>query len=305
VIATGSRPLRLPLEGHDLDGVLELRTAADADRLKAAVAPGVRVCIVGGGYIGLETAAALRALGASPVIVERESRLLARVASPEISAFLASRHLAEGVGLQLGATVSGFRGVNGRIAAVMLGHAHEIPCDFAIVGVGAVPNDELASAAGLECRRGIVVDDDARSVSDPDIFAIGDVSLRPMPIYHRLFRLESVPNALEQAKQAASAICARPRPAPECPWQWSDQYDLKLQIAGYPFEADRRVVRGAPSSGRFAVFHLLGERLQAVEAVNAPDAFMFGRQVILNRARLEPALLADTAMSLKGVLAAS
>jgi 3-phenylpropionate/trans-cinnamate dioxygenase ferredoxin reductase component len=146
----------------------------------------------------------------------------------------------------------------------------------------------------------VVVDLQART-SDPSIFAIGDVTHRPLPLYDRMFRLESVPNALEQAKQAASAITSRPAPAPETPWFWSDQYDLKLQIAGLPFDVDRLVVRGDPASARFAVFHLKGDQVQAVEAVNAPPEFMAGRQFIQNRKPISPEKLADSTISMKEV----
>jgi 3-phenylpropionate/trans-cinnamate dioxygenase ferredoxin reductase subunit len=178
-----------------------------------------------------------------------------------------------------------------------------LDCDAVVVGVGATPNDELARDAGLDCARGVVVDLDARSVSDPSIFAIGDVAHRPMPIYDRMFRMESVPNALEQAKQAASAIVGKPRPTGECPWQWSDQYDLKLQIAGYAFDVSEIVVRGEPASGKFAVFHLKGDQVQSVEAINAPPEFMMGKMLILNRKPVDKAKLADPSVSMKEVAA--
>jgi 3-phenylpropionate/trans-cinnamate dioxygenase ferredoxin reductase subunit len=149
----------------------------------------------------------------------------------------------------------------------------------------------------------VVVDLDARSITDPHIFAIGDVAHRPMPIYDRMFRMESVPNALEQAKQAASAIVGRPRPAGECPWQWSDQYDVKLQIAGYAFDVDEIVVRGDPKTAKFAIFHLNGQQVQSVEAINAPPEFMAGKQFILSRKPVDKAKLADPSISMKEVAA--
>jgi 3-phenylpropionate/trans-cinnamate dioxygenase ferredoxin reductase subunit len=148
--------------------------------------------------------------------------------------------------------------------------------------------------------RGVVVDLDART-SDPAIFAIGDVAHRPMPIYERMFRMESVPNALEQAKQAAAAIVGKPRPAGECPWQWSDQYDLKLQIAGYAFDVDEVLVRGDPKTAKFSVFHLKGDQVQSVEAINSPPEFMMGKQLILSRRPVSKARLADPAISIKEV----
>jgi 3-phenylpropionate/trans-cinnamate dioxygenase ferredoxin reductase subunit len=171
-----------------------------------------------------------------------------------------------------------------------------------VVGVGAHPNDEIAKDAGLETARGVVVDLEARS-SDPAIFAIGDVAHRPMPIYDRMFRMESVPNALEQAKQAAAAITGRPAPAGEAPWQWSDQYDIKLQIAGYAFDVDEIVLRGDPTSAKFAVFHLKGDLVQSVEAINSPPEFMMGKQLILSRRRVDKQRLADPSVSMKEVAA--
>lgn len=303
ILATGARAISLPIEGKDLAGVLFLRTAADAEALKAAVGPGKTLAVVGGGYIGLEVAASGRALGAEVVVIEREQRLLARVACQALSSFFQERHVGHGVRFELGATVTGFLGRDGHVVGVRLDDGREIACDAVVVGVGAQPNDELAKDAGLECARGVVVDLDARSVTDPSIFAIGDVAHRPMPIYDRMFRMESVPNALEQAKQAASAIMGRPRPPGECPWQWSDQYDLKLQIAGYAFDVDEIVVRGEPASGKFAVFHLKGDQVQAVEAINSPPEFMMGKMLILNRKPVNKAKLADPSVSMKEVAA--
>jgi 3-phenylpropionate/trans-cinnamate dioxygenase ferredoxin reductase subunit len=302
VLATGARAVALPIPGADLQGVLFLRTAADAEALKAAVGPGKRLAVVGGGYIGLEVAASGRALGAEVVVLEREDRLLARVACEVLSSFFRAYHEKRGVGFELGASVVGFEGQDGRVTGVKLADGRVVTCDAAVVGVGAHPNDELASDSGLETARGVVVDLEART-SDPHVFAIGDVAHRPMPIYSRMFRMESVPNALEQAKQAAAAITGRPAPAGEVPWQWSDQYDLKLQIAGYAFDVDEIVVRGDPASGKFAVFHLNGDQLQSVEAINAPPEFMMGRQLIGNRKRVDKRKLADPTVSMKEVAA--
>ena len=303
VLATGARPRRLELPGVDLPGVLELRTVADADALKAALGPGARLAVVGGGYVGLEAAAAARSLGAEAVVIEREARILARVANPVLSAFYQRRHEAEGVIFHLEAQVAGFEaGPDGRVAAVRTSNDDRIACTAALVGVGAVPNDELAQAAGLPCPNGVEVDQDGRT-ADPAVFAIGDVSWRPLPFYDRPFRLESVPNALEQAKQAAAAIVGRPRPPDETPWFWSDQYEVKLQIAGVPFDADEVLLRGDPESGRFAVFHLSGDVIRAVEAVNAPAEFLAGRQLIARRTPVSRAALGDTAVNMKAVAA--
>lgn len=303
ILATGARAIALPIEGKDLKGILFLRTAADAEALKAEVGPGKQLAVVGGGYIGLEVAASGRALGAEVVVVEREDRILARVACSALSDFFTDYHQKHGVRFELGASVTGFAGTDGHVTGVKLADGRTIACDAVVVGVGAHPNDELAKGAGLDCARGVVVDLDARSVTDPTIFAIGDVAHRPMPIYERMFRMESVPNALEQAKQAASAITGRPRPTGECPWQWSDQFDLKLQIAGYAFDVDEILVRGDPASARFAVFHLKGDLVQSVEAINSPPEFMVGKSLILSRKPVNKAKLADPSISMKEVAA--
>jgi 3-phenylpropionate/trans-cinnamate dioxygenase ferredoxin reductase component len=301
ILATGARAIALPIEGADLEGILFLRTAAHAEVLKATVGPGKTLAVVGGGYIGLEVAASGRALGAEVVVLEREDRILARVTCAALSDFFQGYHEKHGVRFELGATAAAFIGTDGHVSSVKLADGRAIDCDAVVVGVGAHPNDELAKEAGLECARGVVVDLDARSVSDPNVFAIGDVAYRPMPIYHRMFRMESVPNALEQAKQAAAAIVGRPRPAGECPWQWSDQYDLKLQIAGYAFDVNEILVRGDPASGRFAVFHLKGDQVQSVEAINSPPEFMMGKLLILSRKPVNKAKLADPSVSMKEV----
>jgi 3-phenylpropionate/trans-cinnamate dioxygenase ferredoxin reductase subunit len=261
------------------------------------------MAVVGGGYIGLEAAASARALGADAVVLEREPRILARVAGEVLSTFFRTLHEGHGVQFHTGASVTGFRGEDGRVTGVELADGRVIACDLALVGVGAVPNQELAQEAGLAVNRGVVVDLEART-SDPAIFAIGDVTLRPMPIYGRDFRMESVPNALEQAKQAACAITGRSAPTGETPWQWSDQYDIKLQIAGYNFDSDQTLVRGDPGSGRFAIFHLKGDQVQAVEAINSPPEFMMGRQLIGSRRPVDKQRLADPSVSMKEVAAA-
>jgi 3-phenylpropionate/trans-cinnamate dioxygenase ferredoxin reductase subunit len=302
ILATGARAIALPIPGAELDGVMFLRTAADAETLKATVGPGKRLAVVGGGYIGLEVAASGRALGAEVVVLEREDRLLARVACETLSTFFKAQHEAHGVTFELGATAVAFEGADGHVTGVKLADGRTIACDAVVVGVGAHPNDEIAKDAGLETARGVVVDLDART-SDPAIFAIGDVAHRPMPIYGRMFRMESVPNALEGAKQVAAAIVGRPQPAGECPWQWSDQYDLKLQIAGYAFDVDEVLVRGDPASAKFAVFHLKGDLVQSVEAINSPPEFMMGKQLILARRPVDKARLADPSVSMKEVAA--
>ena len=300
VIATGARPIKLSVPGSDLAGVLALRTADDAERLSSAIRSSQRLVIIGGGYIGLEVAASARALGAEVVVIERETRLLARVASLDISSFFLDYHRERGVSFELGASVSGFDGQDGRVSGVKLEDGRTIACTAALIGVGTTPNDEIAREAGLDTACGVIVDPEART-ADPAIFAIGDVALRPMPIYHRMFRMESVPNTLEQAKQVASAIVGRAPPPDEVPWQWSDQYDLKLQIAGYAFDVDRVLLRGDPATAKFAVFHLRGNQVQCVEALNSPQDFIIGKQLIASRKSVDLNRLGDPSIDLKEI----
>ncbi len=299
ILALGARARRIPLPGLDLDGVLELRTAADADKLKAVLGPGKRLAVVGGGYIGLEAAASARGLGAEATIIERESRVLARVACQQLSDFFENYHRAQGVAIEVSAGVAALEGADGKVTGVRLSDGRLIPCDAALIGVGAVPNDEIAQAAGIACDGGIVVDLSART-SDASVFAIGDCTKRPLPLYGRTMRLESVPNALEQAKQATAAIYGRPPPPPEVPWFWSDQYDVRLQIAGIPFDATEIVVRGDIAAGKFALFHLAEDGLvRAVEAVNASTEFMGGRRIIQRGKRLTADRIRDMAVTMQ------
>lgn len=296
VLATGSTARRLPVPGGDDPSLLELRTLKDAERLKAVLGPGKRLAVVGGGYVGLEAAASARALGAGAVVIERMDRVLARVASQTLSDFFTALHRRHGVEILTSADAQSLED-----GVVRLADGRTIQADAILVGIGAQSCDGLAATAGLACDNGVVVDEQART-SDPAIFAIGDVTNRPVPVHDGArHRLESVPNALEQAKQAAAAIVGRPAPAPEVPWFWSDQYDVKLQIAGLPFGADRQVVRGGPTAPGFAVFHLQGQRLLCVEAVNAPAEFMGGRLLIGKATPVDAEKLADPGVSMKAV----
>ncbi|MEE2849019.1 MAG: FAD-dependent oxidoreductase [Pseudomonadota bacterium] len=296
VLATGSTARKLPVPGGDHPDLLELRTMKDAERLKAVLGPGKRLAVVGGGYVGLEAAASARALGAEAVVIERAPRVLARVASETLSAFFTAQHRAHGVEILTNAEV-----VAVARDGVSLADGSVVSADAVLVGVGALACDALARSAGLTCDDGVVVNSEART-SNPAIFAIGDMTRRPIPVHGGMHhRLESVPNALEQAKQAAAAIVGRAGPTPEVPWFWSDQYDVKLQIAGLPFDADRQVVRGDPTAWGFAVFHLNGDRIVCVEAVNAPPEFMAGKQLIAKATPVDVGKLADPAVSMKAV----
>ncbi len=303
IIATGASPVRLPVPGADLSGILTLRTAEDADGLKAAIGPGRRVAIIGGGYIGLEVAASVSALNGAAVVLERAPRLLARSASEPVASFFKRYHEVRGVSVRVDAQVAALQGRDGRVTGVQLACGTVEQCDTVLVGIGVTPNVSLAKEAGLECDRGIIVDQNGRT-SVPDIYAIGDCTCRPS-IYGRMVCPESVASAIEQAKQVAAHIMGKAPPAAEVPWNWSDQYDLKLQVAGFPFDVDQTIVRGNPAEARFAVFHLSNQRLCQVEAVNAPAEFMGGRQLISQRAPIDVAKLADHTVPMRAVTQAA
>ncbi len=301
IIATGARARRLQVPGAELRQVLALRSMSDGDRLRRALAKG-RLVVVGAGYVGLEVAASARALGVEVTVIEREARVLARVACEPLSAFFDAEHRAHGVRIELQAGLKAFTGDGQQLTGVELDDGRRLECDAAVVGIGAIPNDALAVAAGLPCQDGIEVDLNARTC-DPDVYAIGDVTRRPQPLYDCRVRLESVPSALEQARQAASAIAGRPPPPAETPWFWSDQFDLKLQIAGLPMACDDLLVRGDPAARAFAVYHLRRGVIRAVEAVNAPADFMMGKQLIATGRPVARDRLLNPALALKEAVA--
>lgn len=300
VLATGARPRRIGVPGAALAGVHTLRTLDDARTLGEGLAAGVRLAVVGGGYIGLEVAATARRVGVEVTVLEGAERVLGRSAGPALAAWLTDRHREQGTEVVLGAVVSRFLArADGRVGAVCLTDGRVVPADVVLVGVGAEPCDELAWRAGLQCDGGVIVDARART-STAGVYAVGDMTRRPLPPYGGLFRLESIPSAAEQAKQAAADILGAPAPRPEVPWFWSDQFGLKLKIAGLPGLGAKAVVRGDPVASSFAVFHLDGSsRVVAVETVNAPREFMAGKKWIADRAVIDPDQLADAANSLR------
>lgn len=301
VVATGVRPRSLPVPGSNLSGVVTLRSVPDADFLRSAINEGRKLVIIGGGYIGLEVAAATCSLGLRVTVVEREDRLLARVASPEISAFYLAKHQTCGVMFEMGAVVGRLCGEDGRVRAVELGDGRRLDADIVLVGVGGQPNSELAEAADIVCHDGIVVDETCRT-NDPAVFAIGDVTRRPLPFAQGEGRLESVQNALEQARRLALHLCGKPEPAIEVPWFWSDQYDTKLQIAGLVQNNPQRILRGVPGEGRFAMFHLSQDGvIKAVEAVNMAGEFMAGRQWISEGRSVSVERIADLSRRIKEI----
>jgi len=295
-LATGSRVRRLDVPGAGLAGIHYVRSIADIDAIRASVHPGARLVIVGGGYIGLEVAAVARQLELEVTVLEAEPRLLARVVCPQIADFYAQYHKQAGVDIQCGAQVSRFAG-DERVTAVVTAGGAQYPCDLAIVGIGVVPNVELAAAAGLDCDNGILVDTAART-ADAAVVAAGDCTNHPHPCAPRRVRLESVNNAVEQGKAAAASLLGEAAPFEEVPWFWSDQYDLKLQIAGLAMDYDEVVIRGEIGRQGFAAYYLADGRPVAVDAVNSPRDFMHAKKLIAARPKLSAAQIADPATDL-------
>ena len=302
-LCTGARVRTLP--GTSFTNMLYLRTCADLDVLRFHIAPGARGAVIGGGYIGLETAAALRKFGVEVTVIEAAPRVLARVTAPELSAFYQRVHTEEGVRVLTGADISGYDtdpSEPTRATAIRLADGTSIAADFIVVGIGVLPNIELAQAAGLAVDGGIVTDDSGRT-ADPDIVAAGDCTVHPVHGFGSM-RLESVGNAVEQAKAAAAALCGKSKPDHSLPWFWSDQYDLKLQMAGLSGGYDQLVLRGDPDNGRsFTAFYLRDGHLIAADCVNRPAEFMLSKKLITARRVLDPASLADETRPFKELVA--
>lgn len=298
-LTLGARVRELPVPGAGLPGVFYLRTLADLDRIKAHAAAGgcQRAVMVGGGYIGLETAAGLRQLGLSVTLLEAMPRLLQRVTSAEVSAFYQRVHTEEGVDIRCHKSVMRVLGETA-VTAVECEDGESFPADLVIVGIGVLPNLELAAAAGLDTGNGIRVNAFAQT-SDPLIVAAGDCTEFFSEAHGRFMRLESVPHAMAQASCAAATLCGKHVPYQAQPWFWSDQYDLKLQMAGLSQGFEQAVVRGDSRQGRsFSVFYLAGGRLRAVDCVNRPKDFMLGKKLIATAAEIPPDVLADESSDL-------
>ena len=299
ILATGGEARRLPLPGADLEGVHVLRTLKEADALSDALERAEKIVIIGAGYIGLEVAASSRKRGKDVVVLEAEDRPMARTASSLLSGWFGAIHRGYGVDLRVGAAASRIEGED-KVTGVKTGD-EVIEADLVLIAAGLVPNTQLAQAAGLEVRDGIEVDAHART-SDPHIYAVGDVARFTSPRYGRSVRLESVQNAIDQAKAAARTIMGETTPYDPVPWFWSDQYELKLQIAGLLDGADTLVRRGDPEEGRFALFHLKDGALIACEAVNCPPEYMSAQRMIASGARPDPERLRDQSVAMKDFL---
>ncbi len=302
VLATGSRVRKLACDGVELEGIHYLRDISDVDAIRADMPEGARVAIVGVGYIGLEVAAVARSLGYSVTVLEMADRVMSRVVSPDVSAFFDRVHRERGVDLRLTTGLVAFRGEQGRVTGIETNSGEIVEADVVVVGIGIQPNDELARDAGLDVNDGIVVDDHCRT-SDAAIYAIGDCTRHPNGVYGDALRLESVHNALEQAKTAADNIAGGDASYSQVPWFWSDQYEFKLQIAGLSTGFDDVVLRGSPDDGSFSCVYLRDGRFIAIDCINSPKDFMQSKAVIAGLPRIPRETLADTGMSFKEIQA--
>ena len=298
LISTGSRPRMLSIPGSDLGGIHYLRTIDDVDGIRAEMREGANLVIVGGGYIGLEVAAVGVEQGLNVHVLEMEDRILQRVTTPTMSDYYNQLHKGRGVNIHTQTAVTGFSG-SSKVQKVLCGDS-EFDADMVIVGIGIVPNTELAEVAGLTCDNGIVVDDHCQT-SDPDIYAAGDCTNHPNALLDRRLRLESVPNAMDQARTSVSNMLGGDKSYAAIPWFWSDQYELKLQMVGFSADGNREVVRGDIASNQFAVIYLKDNTVVAADAVNSPKDFMLCKQLVGKEA--DAAILEDSSSDLKSLLA--
>jgi len=301
ILTTGARIRRLPVPGENLPHVFYLRDTQDVLAIKADVKAGHQAVIIGGGYIGLETAASLRKQDMEVTVLEAMPRILQRVTAPELSSFYKRVHTEEGVKILEDVGASEItQNKSGLI--VKTGDGLDLRADMVIIGIGVIPNTELAQQASLTVGNGIEVNEFCQT-SDPDIYAAGDVTWHYNPIYDRHIRLESVPNATEQAKTCAAHINGKPKPYNSLPWFWSDQFDLKLQIAGLSTGYDDIIIRGDIDGSRsFAAYYFKGDKLLAVDAVNAPRDFMMTRMALTKGKTLDKAILRDPKAELKSAM---
>jgi len=300
VLATGAKMRRLKLPGAELPGIHYLRTIADSLCLRESLGPGRRLCVIGGGYIGLEVAVAARTLGAEVTVLEAQDRVMTRTASEPIARALATRHAAAGVEIRTGVTVERFLERDGRARGVALAGGEMVAADRILVGIGVMPETSLAEAAGLDSAGGIRVDALGES-SVEGVFAAGDCASYAHPLALGPMVFESVQNAVDQANAVASALLGAPKPYEAVPWFWSDQYELKLQTAGLPMTGDRQVVRGQSENGAISVAHLREGRLVALESLGRMKDFVQARKLIAAGAKPDPERLADPDVPLKAL----
>ena len=304
-LTVGARPRRLTIPGSDLDGILYLRDVDDAQQLRTRLAGASRVVVVGGGFIGLEAAAVARAQDKDVTVVEAADRLIARAVAPVVSEFYLQAHERRGTTVLLDTAVAGFSGADGAVTGVLLADGTELPADLVMVGVGVMPRTELAEQLGLECDGGVVVDAYART-SEPSVVAAGDCTVLPHPLTGEgRVRLESVHNAVHQATVAAATLVGAPAETRSVPWFWSNQGQLRLQIAGLSAGFDSFVVRGDMDDEKFSVLYYRDGGLLAVDAVNNPVDYMVVRKALTQGLSIPAEQAADSSTPLKTLLAAA
>ena len=300
LIATGGRARSLDVEGVDLDGVYTLRTIEDAEGIRARLTEGAKVLVIGAGWIGLEVAAAARKRGASATVIELADRVCARALTEDMSQWVHALHESNGVEIRLHTAFSHFAG-DGKLQKAVLADGSEIECDIAVIGIGLIPNTELAEGAGLDVDNGIVVDENGQT-SHPDVFAAGDVTNHPNPLLGRRVRLESWENAQNQAINSAKAMLGTKIPYAEIPWFWSDQYDANIQMMGLPEEWDQTVIRGDRDTGEFIEFYLKDGELQGAAAINNARDLRFTRRMITSGKKFDAADLANPEIKLQKLM---
>jgi 3-phenylpropionate/trans-cinnamate dioxygenase ferredoxin reductase subunit len=298
VLAVGARNRTLPIERAELDGICYLRTDIEAVGIRQRLEHARDVVVIGGGFIGLELAAAASTLGKSVRVLELQSRLMPRVVSPLLSDFYRDVHASQGVQVSLGVALSDVVGDHGKVSGIILSDGSVCPADLVLVGIGVVPNTELALDAGLPVSNGIVVDGYLRT-EDESVYAVGDCANHPNPFATGRVRIESVQNAVDQAKCIAAAIVGRSESYCAVPWFWTDQFDIKLQMAGLSGGYGEVVTRGDPESRKFSVFYFRDGRLAAVDSVNRPADHLAARKLIAARTAITPAQAADPSVDLK------
>ena len=300
MFATGSRPRQLPEAlGGSLKGVYSLRDLKDADAIGAEITEGKQALIIGGGYIGLEAAAVLSTKGMKVRVIEMADRILQRVAAKETSDFVRAKHKSHGVEIMEGVSLKSLEGENGRVSKAVFQEGPALNVDLVLVGIGVLPNMEIAKEAGLVCGNGIEVDDLTRT-SHPDIHAAGDVA--SFEYRGNRIRLESVQNAIDQAEHAAKVIVGETAPYLPYPWFWSDQYDMKLQIAGLNLGYDQTVIRPGSREGGQSVWYFQKGKFIAVDAINDSKAYMFGKKILELGRDITPDQASDAAFDLKSLI---
>ena len=300
LIATGGRARSLNVDGADLEGIFTLRTIGDAEDIRSGLSEGSTVLVIGAGWIGLEVAAAARKRGARAVVIEVADRVCARALTPEMSQWVHALHERNGVEIRLGTSFDHFAG-DGKLERAVLTDGTDIGCDVAVIGIGLIPNTELAESAGLDIDNGIVVNETGRT-SHPDIYAAGDVTNHPNSLLGRRIRLESWENAQNQAINTAKAMMGTEQPYAEIPWFWSDQYDANIQMMGLPEDWDETVTRGDRVLGEFVEFYLKNGEIQGATAINNPRDLRFTRRLMMSGKKFDASALADTDIKLQKLL---